>query len=67
MISGILAAIERRFDKISVTRGKKHIFLGIYTGFIVGGKVKTLMKDYIIEPIEEFGESITWKAISPEE
>ena len=40
VVTGIIKAIEKRFGKMSVTRGKVHVFLGMNIEFIGNGKVK---------------------------
>jgi hypothetical protein len=59
VVTGVLQSIESRFGKMVVTRGKKHVFLGMDIEFNDDGTFTTTMVDYIKEAIEEFGEDVT--------
>ncbi len=50
---------------MTVTRGKKHAFLGMDVNFCEDGTATIKMKDYIKESIAEFGESIVRTAATP--
>jgi hypothetical protein len=57
--------IEERFGKMTVTRGREHVFLGMHIRFNEDGTATIRMKDYLKEAIEEFGEPIGNSAASP--
>ena len=52
VVTDILNKIKS--GKLTITRGKQHTFLGMDIDFVGSGKVKILMKDYIIECIEAY-------------
>jgi hypothetical protein len=57
--------IERRFGKMTVTRGKKHVFLGMNVTYNNIGSATMNMKDYLIEAIADFSEDIVKSAATP--
>jgi hypothetical protein len=57
--------IERRFGKMTVTRGKKHVFLGMHVTYNDNGSAPINMKDYLIEAIADFSEDIVKSAATP--
>ena len=65
VVTMIVAKIEERFGKMTVTRGKEHVFLGMNIQYKDDGTVEIRMKDYVKESIAEFGEDIMRTAISP--
>ena len=54
VVTEIVAKIEERFGKMSVTQGKEHVFLGLNICFRDDGTASVRMKDYIKEAISEF-------------
>jgi hypothetical protein len=65
VVTQVIEAIEARFGKMTVTRGKRHVFLGMDITFHDDGTVSVNMKDYIMEAIAAFGEDITRTAATP--
>jgi hypothetical protein len=65
VITDVIAKIEERFGKMTVTRGNKHVFLGMDLEFHENGTASIKMKDYIKESIIEFGETISRSAATP--
>jgi hypothetical protein len=65
VVTRVIAKIEERFGKMTVTRGKKHVFLGMNIHFRDDGTASIDMKDYLKEAILEFGEPITRSAATP--
>ncbi len=65
VVTSVIELIEERFGKMTVTRGKKHVFLGMDITFCDDGTATVKMKDYIKESIAEFGESIVRNAATP--
>lgn len=62
VVDEVIAAIEKKHGKMTVKRGKKHVFVGIGIEFTDEKTVKIMMKDYITESIEQFeqhGDTIT--------
>jgi hypothetical protein len=65
VVTQIVAKIEERFGKMTVTRGKKHVFLGMDICFMDNGTATIKMKEYLKEAMSEFGEQISKSAASP--
>jgi len=65
VVTGIIEKIEEKFGKMTVTRGKVHTFLGMEITLQEDGTVKIVMKDYIKEAIEQFGEDVSKQAATP--
>ena len=65
VVTSVITKIEERFGKMVVTRGKKHIFVGMDVEFMENGTVRIMMKYYIIECFEAFDEQITKSANTP--
>jgi hypothetical protein len=65
VVTTIIDTIESRFGKMTVTRGKQHVFLGMHITFHHNGTVSVKMKDYIKEAIAAFGDDITRSAATP--
>jgi predicted metal-dependent peptidase len=55
----IVRKIEERFGKMTVTRGKEHVFLGMKINFNDNGTASINMKEYLKEAIVAFWEDIT--------
>ena len=53
-----------RSGNLTVSRGKKHKFLGTDIEFLVDGKLSLFMKDYIEESIDLFGDDLRTKLSS---
>ncbi|KAG7347353.1 reverse transcriptase RNA-dependent DNA polymerase [Nitzschia inconspicua] len=64
VVTDVIAAIERHFGKMTVTRGRHHKFLGMDITFNSNGTVSILMADYLKGVIEFFGEPISSSASS---
>ena len=54
VVTEILNKLEKRFGKLTITRGKQHTFLGMDIDFIKHGRVKISMKEYVLECIEAY-------------
>jgi hypothetical protein len=65
VVSDVIALIETKFDKMVVTRGKVHVFLGMQITLRADRSVEILMKDYLSEAIADFGEPITVSTTTP--
>ena len=52
VVDHMIKQIEDKFGKITITRGKYHVFVGMDIKFLENGKVQIFMKDYITESIE---------------
>jgi hypothetical protein len=61
----IVRKIEERFGKMTVTRGKEHVFLGMKIHFNENGTASINMKEYLKEATVAFGEDITKSAATP--
>ena len=48
-----------------VKRGKEHVFVGMNISFIGDNKVKLIMKSYLEEAIQAFGEDVFAGAVTP--
>jgi len=64
-VNQIIQDIERKFGKMSVTRGHKHKFLGVDINFKHDCTVTVQMKDYLQERMDESGLNITHEAATP--
>jgi hypothetical protein len=65
VVTNIIKTIEGRLGKMTVPRGKDHVFLGMDISFLDNGTVSVKMKDYIKEAMAGFGENITRNATIP--
>ena len=65
VVDQLIEKIEEKFGKMTVKRGKQHVFVGMDIDFIGEGKVKITMKDHLREAIEAFGEDVTIGATTP--
>jgi hypothetical protein len=65
VVSNVIELIETRFGKMTVTQGKKHVFLGMDIEYRENGTATIKMKEYIKESIVEFGEPIVRTAATP--
>ena len=68
VVDEILKKLEERFGEVTVTRGKKHTYIGMDIDFLSEGRVSIVMKDHLLECIEAFeatGESIDHFAVTP--
>jgi uncharacterized protein YeaC (DUF1315 family) len=65
VVDAIILEIEKRFGKMTVTRGKVHTFLGMNVTFNDNRTVSIGMKEYIQEAINEFEGDIKGTATSP--
>jgi hypothetical protein len=65
VVTHVIEKIETRFGKMTVTRGKEHVFLGMNINFHENGTASIKMREYIKEAITDFGESITKSATTP--
>ena len=51
IVSQVIEQLEERFGKMSVTRGKNHVFLGMSITYTPHGTAEILMRDYLEEAI----------------
>ena len=65
VIDMVISTIEERFGKMAVTRGKEHVFLGMKLRFPGNGTVRIMMKEYIEEAIDLFGEKLDRSVATP--
>jgi hypothetical protein len=65
VVSDVVEQIENRFGKMSVTRGKKHTFLGMNITYNDDRTASILMREYLEEAIAEFDGPIKRTASSP--
>jgi hypothetical protein len=65
VVTSIVEKIEAKFGKMTVTRGKKHTFLGMDLHFKDDGTVTTKMKTYLQEAIDESKLGIVRTAATP--
>jgi hypothetical protein len=63
--TAVILAIEQKFGKMTVTRGKEHVFLGMQIAIKDDGTVQVKMGDYVREAITDFGEVVTRSAATP--
>jgi hypothetical protein len=60
-----IGIIEQRFDKMTITRGTTHVFLGMHISFNGKGTMTIDMQEYIKEAIVDFGEDVLRPDLSP--
>ncbi len=65
VVDEIIEMIETKFGKMTVTRGRKHVYLGMDIEFTGSGEVQILMQDYIQEAIDAFPEECSTSAATP--
>ena len=65
IVDWLIIEIEKRHNKMTIYRGKKHTFIGMDIEFLDNGRLKILMKDYISEAIKDFSEDVTRKPAPP--
>ncbi|GAX15524.1 hypothetical protein FisN_6Hu141 [Fistulifera solaris] len=65
VVTQVIKDIEAKFGKMSITRGKKHKFLGMDISLNSNRTVEIQMKDYLQESIDESGLDITREATTP--
>jgi hypothetical protein len=63
--TNIILETKKKFDKMTVRRGKEHVFLGMQITFLPNGTVRINMEDYIQEAIRDCGEDVTKGATTP--
>ena len=55
VVTDVIEKIEAKFGKMTATRGKHHVFLGMDIMFNDNGTVTLLMKEYLKEAIANLG------------
>ena len=65
MVEETIKQLEDSFGKMSVTRGKRHTFVGMDFEITEDGKVNIQMKEYIKDCITSFGEHFNGVAATP--
>jgi hypothetical protein len=65
LVTKVIERIEKKVRKMSVTRWKKHVFLGMDIKFFKDGTATIKMREYIEEAINNFGENIAQTANTP--
>jgi Reverse transcriptase (RNA-dependent DNA polymerase) len=65
VVSQIIDQLEERFGKMTVTRGKKHVFLGMNVTYTPHGTAEIIMRDYLEEAIAESKLDVRRTASSP--
>jgi hypothetical protein len=65
VVTTVIAQIEEKFGKMTVTRGNHHVFLGMDIRFTGDGNVRIGMKEYVKEAISEFGDDVSRPAATP--
>ncbi|KAI2505429.1 Reverse transcriptase (RNA-dependent DNA polymerase) [Fragilaria crotonensis] len=65
VVTEVIEQIESRFGKMTVTRGKEHIFLGMKISYKENGTAEITMRDYLEEAIVDSGLAIDRVAATP--
>jgi hypothetical protein len=65
VVTTIIEAIEQKFDKMTVTKGTEHVFLGMNITFLPNKTVRINMVDYITEAILDLGDDVSMSATTP--
>ncbi len=65
VVTRIIQELEKRFDKMTVTRGREHVFLGMHIRYTEENTAVITMKDYLKEAITESGLDVSRSASTP--
>jgi hypothetical protein len=65
VVTDVINLIESKFDKMTVTRGKEHVFLGMNIRYTEEGTAVVTMKEYLKEAIQESKMDISRTATTP--
>jgi hypothetical protein len=65
VVSLMIRKLEARFDKMTITRGKEHTFLGMNIRYTAEQTVVIKMKSYLEDAILESGMEITRSVVTP--
>ena len=65
VVTSVFEQIEKRFDKMTVTRGKEHKFLGMDITYTGKGRAIITMRQYLEEALAECGMDIKRTAPTP--
>jgi Reverse transcriptase (RNA-dependent DNA polymerase) len=65
VVTEILLQIEKKFGKMTTTRGKEHVFLGMKINFQNNQTVRINMEQYINEAIIDFQEDVSIGVTTP--
>jgi hypothetical protein len=65
VVSAMIRKLETRFDKMTITRGKEHVFLGMHIRYTDTQTAIIKMKSYLEEAIVESGMDITRSVVTP--
>ena len=65
VVSRVIEQIEEKFGKMTVTRGRKHVFLGMEIAFLDDGKLSIGMSDYVKNAIAAFQDDVSRSAVTP--
>lgn len=65
VVTMVIEKMEQRFDKMTVTRGKEHVFLGMNIRYTDKNTAVITMRDYLLESIEESGMDIERESATP--
>jgi hypothetical protein len=65
VVTMIIGKIEEQFGKMTVTRGKEHVFLGMNIRYTENKTATITMKEYLRESIDESELNITREAATP--
>lgn len=65
VVTQVIRDIEEHFGEMTVTRGRKHVFLGMDIEFHDNGTFSICMSDYLQEAIDEFGEDLEYDVPHP--
>ena len=58
VVTEVIQQIEKSFGKMTVKRGKEHVFVGIAFKIREDGKIEIRMKDYLLECLASYGEDV---------
>lgn len=65
VVTDTINKIEQKFDKMTVTRGSEHVFLGMQIRYTGEGTAIITMRQYLEEALAECGMDITRIAATP--
>ena len=65
VVTDVIEQLEQFFGKMTITRGKEHVFLGMKIKYTDQGTAEIIMQDYLEEAIVESGLDVVRSATTP--
>lgn len=65
VVTWIIKENKKHFGALSLTRGKKHTYVGMGFQLLGDGSLSIPGKGYILEVVQDFGEDVSYGAVTP--